>query len=93
MRKLIESAYERTKSLLIERQSQVTRLAEALLDKEVLFQSDVEALIGKRPYEEKKTLDVADEDGSLSHENGAISEGVPPYDSSVINHPATDSQL
>jgi AFG3 family protein len=92
VRKLIDSAYERTKSLLIERQAQVTRLAEALLDKEVLFQSDVEALIGKRPYEEKKTLDVADDD-SLSHENGAISEGVPPYDSSVINHPATDSQL
>ena len=93
VRKLIDSAYERTKSLLIERQAQVTRLAEALLDKEVLFQSDVEALIGKRPYEEKKTLDVADDDSSLSHENGAISEGVPPYDSSVINHPATDSQL
>ena len=33
-------------------------LAEALLDKEVLFQSDVEALIGKRPFEEKKVLDV-----------------------------------
>jgi AFG3 family protein len=93
VRKLIDSAYERTKSLLIERQAQVTKLAEALLDKEVLFQSDVEALIGKRPYEEKKTLDVADENGSLSHENGAISEGVPPYDSSVINHPATDSQV
>jgi cell division protease FtsH len=89
VRKLIESAYERTKALLVERQEQVTKLAEALLDKEVLFQSDVEALIGKRPYEEKKSLDVSDEDVSLSHEQGAISEGVPPYDSSVINHPAT----
>ena len=35
-------------------------LAEALLDKEVLFQSDVEALIGKRPYEEKRALDVTE---------------------------------
>ena len=26
--------------------------------KEVLFKSDVEALIGKRPFEEKKILDV-----------------------------------
>ena len=34
------------------------KLAEALLAKEVLFQSDVELLIGKRPYEEKKVLDV-----------------------------------
>ncbi len=28
------------------------------LKKEVLFKSDVEALIGKRPYEEKKILDI-----------------------------------
>jgi cell division protease FtsH len=37
-------------------------LAEALLEKEVLFQSDVETLIGKRPYEEKRALDVSDHD-------------------------------
>jgi AFG3 family protein len=90
VRKLIESAYERTKSLLIEKQVQVTKLAEELLEKEVLFQSDVEMLIGKRPYEEKKVLDVSDEEnGTHAHENGTISEGVPPYDSSVINHSAT----
>ena len=29
-----------------------------LLKKEVLFKSDVETLIGKRPYEEKKALDI-----------------------------------
>jgi cell division protease FtsH len=54
----------------------------------VLFQSDVEQLIGKRPFEEKKVLDV---DGDPSHhsETGSISEGVPPYDSSITNHPAT----
>src|SRR6476661_5666276 len=62
VRKLIDEAYERTKSLLIEKKQQVTKLAEALLDKEVLFQSDVEALIGKRPYEEKKLLDIEPED-------------------------------
>jgi cell division protease FtsH len=87
VRKLIDIAYEKTKELLLSKKSQVEKLAEALLDKEVLFQSDVEALIGKRPYSEKKTLDV-DGDGS-GHETGAISEGVPPYDSNVTNHPAT----
>jgi cell division protease FtsH len=55
------------------------------LTKEVLFQSDVETLIGKRPYEEKKLLDaVEDEDGKLS-EIGEISAGVPPYDSDITN--------
>jgi len=60
VRKLIDEAYTRTKNLLIERKAQVELLAEALLEKEVLFQSDVEALIGKRPYEEKKVLDVTE---------------------------------
>lgn len=85
VRKLIEEAYEKTKQLLTEKRVQVETLAEALLEKEVLFQSDVEALIGKRPFTDKKTLDV---DGE-GHAEGAISEGVPPYDSNVTNHPAT----
>jgi AFG3 family protein len=77
VRKLIDETYERTKALLREKRPQVQKLAEALLEKEVLFQSDVEALIGKRPYEEKKSLDP---------EHAAeISEGVPPYDSDVTN--------
>src|SRR3954453_612626 len=88
VRKLIDTAYERTKKLLKERKIEVEKLAKELLKKEVLFQSDVEALIGKRPYEEKKLLDV-EENGQEEHhkETGAVSEGVPPYDSGV-NVPA-----
>jgi len=77
VRKLIDEAYERTKALLQEKKPQVEKLAEALLEREVLFQSDVEALIGKRPYEEKKALDP--------EHVSEISEGVPPYDSDVTN--------
>ncbi|MGQ0737869.1 MAG: ATP-dependent zinc metalloprotease FtsH [Bacteroidota bacterium] len=58
VRKLIDEAYEKTKTLLTEKKADVEKLANALLEKEVLFQSDVEALIGKRPFEEKKTLTV-----------------------------------
>jgi AFG3 family protein len=79
VRKLIDISYERTKKLLEEKKEQVIKLAEALLDKEVLFQSDVEALIGKRPYEEKKILDP----DVVPSETGEISAGVPPYDSDV----------
>jgi cell division protease FtsH len=61
VRKLIDDAYEKTKNLLIEKRPQVEKLAEALLDREVLFQSDVEALIGKRPFGDKKSIHVADE--------------------------------
>ena len=58
VRKLIDAAYERTKDLLTEKKEQVEILAKALLDKEVLHQSDVEELIGKRPFEEKKIIDI-----------------------------------
>ena len=76
VRKLIDKAYEATKHLLTIRTREVELLAEALLLKEVLFQSDVEALIGKRPYEEKRVLDVTDHD----------SNGVP---EAVVSPPAT----
>src|SRR5829696_9969076 len=87
VRKLIDEAYERTKRLLTEKKGDVEKLAEALLDKEVLFQSDVETLIGRRPYEDKHLLDVEPEE---KHPEGGISEGVPPYDPNVTNQaPAT----
>ncbi len=58
VRKLIDNAYLKTKNLLTERKMEVEKLAKELLVKEVLFKSDVEALIGKRPFEEKKILDI-----------------------------------
>ena len=60
VRKLIDQAFERTKALLNEKKNEVEIVAKELLKREVLFQSDVEALIGKRPYEEKKALDFVD---------------------------------
>jgi AFG3 family protein len=62
VRKLITQAYIRTKELLTQKKGEVELLAKELLKKEVLFKSDVEALIGKRPYEEKKALDIKPED-------------------------------
>jgi AFG3 family protein len=86
VRKLIDTAYERTKKLLRDKRNDVEKLAEALLEREVLFQSDVETLIGPRPYEERKPLGVEDD----KHHEGGISEGVPPYDPNVTNQaPAT----
>ncbi|MGN6800544.1 MAG: ATP-dependent zinc metalloprotease FtsH [Ginsengibacter sp.] len=60
VRKLIDQAFERTKKLLTEKKKEVETIAQALLKREVLFKSDVEALIGKRPYEDKKALDFVD---------------------------------
>ena len=60
VRSLIERAYVRTKALLTEKREEVEILAKELLKKEVLFKNDVEALIGKRPFGEKKALDFID---------------------------------
>ena len=86
VRKLIDEAYIRTQELLTEKKAEVEKLAEALLDKEVLFQSDVEALIGPRPFEDKHLLDV---EPNEKHPEGGISEGVPPYDPNVTNQAPT----
>jgi cell division protease FtsH len=71
VRKLIDEAYLKTKNLLMAKKQQVEKLAEALLEKEVLFQSDVEALIGKRPFEEKKVVQVNEEPHPSASENGS----------------------
>ncbi len=58
VRKMIGEAYQRTLQILTERKAEVEKLAKALLDKEVLHKSDVEELVGKRPFEERKNGDV-----------------------------------
>lgn len=83
VRILIDNAYEKTKKLLNEKREDVEKLANALLEREVLFQSDVETLIGRRPFDEKKPLEEKAEE--LVAEGGEISAGVPPYDSDVTN--------
>ena len=52
VRKLIEAQYKAAQDLLIERRNELNILAQELLDKEVLLKSDVERLIGKRPFPE-----------------------------------------
>ncbi len=62
VRGIIDEAYQRTLKLLTEKKAEVEILAKELLDKEVLHKSDVEELIGKRPFEEKKILEDIEPD-------------------------------
>lgn len=50
VRKIIETAYERTKQLLRDRLTEVEVIAQELLKREVLLQDDLERLIGPRPF-------------------------------------------
>ncbi len=55
VKKIIDEAYDRTKQLLTDKKEQLEVIAKELLDKEIIFQSDLEELIGKRPFEKETT--------------------------------------
>ncbi len=48
---IIDEVYGRTKGLLMKHRQHLEVIAKELLEKEILFQSDLERLIGKRPFE------------------------------------------
>jgi cell division protease FtsH len=57
VKKIIESAYNRTKQLLTTHREKLEIIARELLEKEILFQSDLERLIGKRPFAHQTTYE------------------------------------
>lgn len=57
VKKIIDNAFERTKALLIEHREHLEIIAKELLEKEILFQSDLERLIGKRPFAHQTTYE------------------------------------
>lgn len=54
-RNIIQMAYERTLALLKAKKTELETIAKVLLEKEILFQSDLEDLIGKRPFANETT--------------------------------------
>lgn len=57
VRVLIRSVYDRTTSLLNDKREGLEKLAQKLLEKEILFQSDLEEILGKRPFDNRTTYD------------------------------------
>jgi cell division protease FtsH len=50
--KLIEEQYQRAKDILEKNKDKLIKLAERLLEKEVIFKEDLEEILGKRPFDE-----------------------------------------
>ncbi len=57
VRTLIANVYERTKKLLTEKRDGLEQLAQKLIEKEILYQSDLEEILGKRPFDTRTTYD------------------------------------
>ncbi|WP_018344159.1 ATP-dependent zinc metalloprotease FtsH [Cytophaga aurantiaca] len=58
VRNIVHEAYNRTKKLLIDKRDKLEIIAKQLLEKEILFQSDLEKLIGKRPFDTETTYEA-----------------------------------
>lgn len=57
VRKLIGEVYDRTMQLLVDQRAGLEKLAAKLLEKEILFQADLEEILGKRPFDNRTTYD------------------------------------
>ena len=79
VRNLIESQYDRAKKLLTEKRHELNLLAQTLLEKEVLHKSDLERLIGKRPFAEEEKFEHA-------HATEPKKEGVEEINTDVVEN-------
>ena len=93
VRELITGVYKRTKDLLIEKREGLEALAVKLLEKEILFQSDLEEILGKRPFDNRTTYDEF-VNGIEGGDQTVIAENIqtqPIGDSTeVVNNDATE---
>lgn len=58
VKKIIDTSYKRTIKLLTDKKEELEILAKELLKKEIIFQADLEGLIGKRPFEKKTNYEA-----------------------------------
>jgi cell division protease FtsH len=66
---LIEGQYQRAITILKENKDKLTKLAERLLEKEVIFKDDLEEIFGKRPFEKETQSEVSHEATEVTPEH------------------------
>lgn len=57
---LIEGQYQRAIQILQENKDKLNQLADILIEKEVIFKDDLEAIFGKRPFDKEHIVTTAD---------------------------------
>jgi len=81
VKKIIDEARERARSLLMEKRDKLDEMAQALLDKEVLGPGALVEILGERPHGEYVSLNGATDQKALignGHADEAPSESEPP---------------
>lgn len=82
-KKIVDQAYQRTKALLNKHKEELEIIAKELLEKEIIFQADLERLIGKRPFEHPTTYEA--------YTNNGVKEVAPEVDEEKIDPPTEES--
>ena len=59
--KIVENQYDRALQILEQNKDKLTKLAELLLEKEVIFKDDLEGIFGKRPFSKSDSTDDSEE--------------------------------
>jgi cell division protease FtsH len=96
VRSQIAEVYERTKQLLIDKREGLEKLANKLIEKEILFQSDLEELLGKRPFDNRTTYDeFVNGEGESNQEPVAqnlVHEGVGDHSGTFERNPSEGTE-
>ncbi|QXV66235.1 ATP-dependent zinc metalloprotease FtsH [Mucilaginibacter achroorhodeus] len=91
VRTLIGDVYQSTKQLLIDKREGLEKLANKLIEKEILFQSDLEEILGKRPFDNRTTYDEFVNGPTDSNQDpaaqGLVHEGVSDHSGTFNRNP------
>ncbi|WP_299458144.1 ATP-dependent zinc metalloprotease FtsH [uncultured Microscilla sp.] len=87
VRNLIAECYDRTKALLTNKKDKLEIIAQELLSKEIIFQNDLERLIGKRPFENETSYETY-----TKHTNGQHNDEKED-DSKIVNEVVQEKKV
>ncbi|POS85193.1 hypothetical protein EPUL_002615 [Erysiphe pulchra] len=79
VRRIIDEAYKKCKTLLTEKKEKVAIVAEELLSKEVMDRNDMVRLLGKRPFDENKEFE--------KYFGGSEKSAPPPFPTQLTDSP------
>src|SRR5690606_28981559 len=77
VRKLVAAELDRTNQLLLDKQDGRIKMEEKLMEKEILFQSELEEIEGKRPTEKRQADDELQDGGA---DDGGVQQTDLPLD-------------